>query len=88
MTAGKLGILAQLCGDYDTAEPLYHRALDISERIGDQGGTAASYHQLGMLVQDWGTTTPPSPCTATLWTSSSGSATRPAWPPAMPAWTA
>ncbi|HEX3306497.1 MAG TPA: tetratricopeptide repeat protein, partial [Streptosporangiaceae bacterium] len=65
MTAGKLGILAQLCGDYDTAEPLYHRALDISERIGDQGGTAASYHQLGMLVQDWGTTTPPSPCTAT-----------------------
>jgi len=54
VTAGKLGILAQLRGDYDTAEPLYRRALDISERIGDQGGTAASYHQLGTLAQDRG----------------------------------
>jgi tetratricopeptide (TPR) repeat protein len=41
-------------GDYATAEPLYRRALDISERIGDQGGTAASYHQLGTLAQDRG----------------------------------
>jgi tetratricopeptide (TPR) repeat protein len=40
--------------DYDTAEPLYRHALDISERISDQGGTAASYHQLGTLAQDRG----------------------------------
>src|SRR5205085_10582990 len=59
VTAGKPGILAQLRGDYDTAEPLYRRTRDISERIGDRG-PAASYHQLGTLAQDWGTTTPPS----------------------------
>ena len=47
----QLGILAQLRGDYDTAETLYHRALDISERVGDQAGTATGYHQLGMLAQ-------------------------------------
>ena len=43
--------LAQLRGDYDAAEPLYRRALEISERIGDQAGMSASYHQLGMLAQ-------------------------------------
>ena len=32
----QLGMLAQLRGDYDTAEPLYRRSLEISERIGDQ----------------------------------------------------
>jgi tetratricopeptide (TPR) repeat protein len=46
-----LGRLAQDRQDYDTAEPLYRRALDIAERIGDQAGTATSYHQLGVLAQ-------------------------------------
>ena len=41
-------------GDYDAAEPLYRRALEISERIGDQAGMSTSYHQLGMLAQDRG----------------------------------
>jgi tetratricopeptide (TPR) repeat protein len=47
-------MLAQDRGDYDTAEPLYRRALDISERIGDQAGMASGYHQLAMLAQDRG----------------------------------
>jgi tetratricopeptide (TPR) repeat protein len=51
VTAGKLGILAQLRGDYDTAEPLYHRALDISERISAQAGMATSYAGLGGLSE-------------------------------------
>ena len=50
----QLGMLAQHRGDYDAAEPLYRRALEISERIGDQAGMATSYHQLGMLAQDRG----------------------------------
>ena len=37
----QLGMLAQNRGDYDTAEPLYRRALEINERIGDQAGMAA-----------------------------------------------
>ena len=78
----QLGSLAQLRGDYDAAEPLYRRSLEINERIGDQAGMASSYHQLGILAQAGGTTTPPSPCTAGPWTSSSASATRPAWPAA------
>ena len=47
----QLGTLAQLCGDYDTAEALYRRSLDIKERIGDQAGTARSHGQLGTLAQ-------------------------------------
>jgi len=46
-----LGILAQDRGDYDAAEPLYRRSLEISERIGDQADMSASYHQLGILAQ-------------------------------------
>jgi tetratricopeptide (TPR) repeat protein len=46
---GQLGMLAQDRGDYDAAEPLYRRALEISERIGDQAGTATSYAALGGL---------------------------------------
>ena len=41
-------------GDYDEAARQYQRSLDISERIGDQAGTARSYHHLGMLAQDRG----------------------------------
>ena len=47
-------MLAQHRGDYDAAEPLYRRSLEIKERIGDQAGMATSYHQLGMLAQDRG----------------------------------
>ena len=50
----QLGMLAQDRGDYDAAEPLYRRSLEINERIGDQAGMATSYHQLGMLAQDRG----------------------------------
>ena len=49
-----LGILAQDRGDYDAAEPLYRRALEMFERIGDQAGMASSYHNLGILAQDRG----------------------------------
>ena len=49
-----LGILARLRGDYDAAEPLYRRSLEMFERIGDQAGMAASYGQLGILAQDRG----------------------------------
>ena len=41
-------------GDYDEAARQYQRALDIFERLGDQAGMAASYHQLGILAQDRG----------------------------------
>ncbi len=47
----QLGMLAQLRGDYDAAEPLYRRALEINERIGDQAGMSKSYHHLGILAQ-------------------------------------
>ena len=50
-TEHMLGTLAQRRGDYATAEPLYRRALETSERIGDQAGMAAGYHQLGWLAQ-------------------------------------
>ena len=48
---GTLGILAQLRGDHDSAERSYRRALEIFERIGDQAGMSAGYHQLGRLAQ-------------------------------------
>jgi tetratricopeptide (TPR) repeat protein len=38
-------------GHDDEAAGQYQRALDISERIGDQVGMASIYHQLGMLAQ-------------------------------------
>jgi tetratricopeptide (TPR) repeat protein len=47
----QLGILAQVCGDYEEAARQYQRSLDIKERLGDQAGMADSYHQLGMLAQ-------------------------------------
>ena len=47
-------MLAQDRGDYDAAEPLYRRSLEINERIGDQVGMSYSYRRLGMLAQDRG----------------------------------
>jgi hypothetical protein len=47
---GSLGILARDRRDYDAAEPLYRRALEIEERIGDQAGMATSYGNLGTLA--------------------------------------
>jgi tetratricopeptide (TPR) repeat protein len=49
-----LGILAQLRGDYDTAERSHRQVLEIFERIGHQAGIAATYHQLGRLAQQRG----------------------------------
>ncbi len=46
----QLGILAQDRGDLSEAETQYRRALDISERLGNQAGMAASYRPLGMLA--------------------------------------
>ena len=51
VTAGTLGILAQLRGDYDSAERSYRQALEIFTRLGDQKNTATSYHQLATLAQ-------------------------------------
>jgi tetratricopeptide (TPR) repeat protein len=48
---GQLGILALDRGDYDAAEPLYRRAFEIAERLGDQAGMSIGYHQLGILAQ-------------------------------------
>jgi tetratricopeptide (TPR) repeat protein len=47
----ELGVLAQNRGDYPEAERRYQQALTISDRYGDQAGTARSYHQLGRLAQ-------------------------------------
>jgi tetratricopeptide (TPR) repeat protein len=47
----RLGILAQDRGDYDAAEPLYRRSLEINERIGDPAGVATSYAVLGGLSE-------------------------------------
>ena len=49
--AGTLGLLAQLRGDYESAERSYRQILEIFTRLGDQKNTATSYHQLGMLAQ-------------------------------------
>ena len=46
----QLGMVADRRGDYDQAERQYQRALDISERLGDQAGMALSYHRLGILA--------------------------------------
>jgi tetratricopeptide (TPR) repeat protein len=48
---GQLGGLALEHGDYDAAEPLYRRSLEISERIGDPRGVGTSNHNLGILAQ-------------------------------------
>ena len=53
-TEHELGMLAQLRGDYATAEPLVRRALETFERTGDQAAAARSYHHLGSLAQDRG----------------------------------
>jgi tetratricopeptide (TPR) repeat protein len=47
---GTLGILAQLRGNYDSAERSYRQVLEIFTRLGNQENTAAIYHQLGMLA--------------------------------------
>ena len=76
-----LGVLAQVRGDYDAAEPLYRRALEISERARGPGGhglpattSSAGWPSCG------GTTTPPSRSTAGPWKSTSASVTRRACP--------
>ena len=53
-TEGTLGTLAQLRGDYDSAERSHRQVLEIFTRLGDQKNMATSYHQLGMLAQDRG----------------------------------
>jgi len=46
----QLGILARDRGDYDEAARQYQRALDISERLGNQAIMASTYIQLGVLA--------------------------------------
>ena len=53
-TEGTLGTLAQLRGDYDSAERSHRQVLEIFTRLGDQKNMAASYHQLGMLAEQRG----------------------------------
>jgi tetratricopeptide (TPR) repeat protein len=50
----QLGILAQDRGDYDEAARQYQRALDISERLGNQASIATSFSQLGDLEVERG----------------------------------
>ena len=54
VTEGTLGILAQLRGDYDSAECSYRHVLEIFTRLGHKKNMAAAYHQLAMLAQDRG----------------------------------
>ena len=77
-----LGILAHDRGDYEEAARQYQRALDIDERLGDQAGMAASYHISAASPTTAGTMTRPPASTSAPSTSTSGSATRPAWPAA------
>jgi tetratricopeptide (TPR) repeat protein len=51
VTEGTLGTLAQLRGDYDSAERSHRHVLEIFTRLGDQKNMAASYHQLGRLAE-------------------------------------
>ena len=51
--------LAQDRGDYDTAQDWYHKSLTINEELGNKPNLATTYHQLGILAQARGTTTPP-----------------------------
>ena len=48
---GTLGTLADLRGDYGTAESSHRRALKIFERLDDQKNMATAYHQLGILAE-------------------------------------
>ena len=50
----QLGMIAQAQGEYAEARRLYQQSLEIKERLGDQGGKAATLHQLGMIAQDQG----------------------------------
>ena len=50
----QLGIVASRRGDYDQGARDFQRSLEISERLGDQNGMAASYHNLGILAQNRG----------------------------------
>ena len=54
VTAGTLGTLAQLRGDYDSAERFHRQVLETFTRLGDQKNMATVYHQLGILAQDRG----------------------------------
>ena len=47
----RLGVVAQMRGDYSEAADLLHRSLEISQRLGDQGGLATTYQQLGVVAQ-------------------------------------
>ncbi|MGH4011882.1 MAG: tetratricopeptide repeat protein, partial [Pseudonocardiaceae bacterium] len=47
----KLGIIAQLRGDYTQSEQRYQATLAIAEELGNQDGIAASYHHLGWIAQ-------------------------------------
>jgi hypothetical protein len=71
-------------GAWDHETELVH---DTLHRLpADSPRRATWIHQLGMLAQLRGTTRRPSAATSSPWTSTSGWATRPAWPPATTSW--
>ena len=47
-------MIHQMRGEFEKAEELYKRSLDISEKLGDKKGTAASLHQLGTIYEELG----------------------------------
>lgn len=47
----QLGIVAQLNGDWATAEAWYRKSLEIEQALGDWPGMARTYYQLGMVAQ-------------------------------------
>ena len=51
-TYGRLGVLAQDRGDYDTAHTYYQRALTIFENLGDRVNIAKVRRNLDILAQD------------------------------------
>ena len=50
----ELGMLADRQGDYEEAERLFTRALEIEERLGNRNSMASTHHMLGILFQHRG----------------------------------
>ena len=78
----QLGILAQIRGDYDTAEQRYHQSLTITSGSATRPAWPPATTSSASSPTHRGTTTPPNSATTSPSPSSNGSATRPAWPPA------
>ena len=46
-----LGVIARIRGDFEQAEELYRKALQINEQLGHREGMAGDYRSLGDIAQ-------------------------------------